>query len=283
MQRGAYVGAASRARNVIEGYDGAPAVVEALEIMADAYRKLGMADLATVADNVRSVNSSPDVVGAAAAAGAGLAMSQEGGGEQQRRGSTARDGRWEARIGLTSANSTTVDFAGGTTADIDGGLGFTAGLAYHYNDRLQFGSTFSYDQKDYVGQLAGADPGDTFAIEGSLDSMTLMVDGAYNFLTGPLTPFVSAGVGWSWVDTNISSEPPTVGCWWNPWWGYICTSYQNTRTVDGLAYEAGVGVRYDFSYNLVVDGSYKMRWVDFENATGKPSFDSFQLNLGWKF
>jgi len=42
--------------------------------------------------------------------------------------------------------------------------------------------------------------------------------------------------------------------------GYICTSYQNTRTVDGLAYELGVGMRYDFSYNLVVDGSYKMRW-----------------------
>jgi hypothetical protein len=42
-------------------------------------------------------------------------------------------------------------------------------------------------------------------------------------------------------------------------------------------------MRYDFSYNLVVDGSYKMRWVDFDNATGSPSFDGFQLNLGWKF
>jgi hypothetical protein len=26
-----------------------------------------------------------------------------------------------------------------------------------------------------------------------------------------------------------------------------------------------------------------MKWVDFENATGSPSFDGFQLNLGWKF
>ena len=60
MRRAAYIGAANRARNVLEVYDGAPAVAEALEIMAKAYRKLGMDDLATVADNVRSANVSPD-------------------------------------------------------------------------------------------------------------------------------------------------------------------------------------------------------------------------------
>ena len=32
-----------------------------------------------------------------------------------------------------------------------------------------------------------------------------------------------------------------------------------------------------------VDGAYRMRWVDFANATGTPSFDSLQLNFGWKF
>jgi hypothetical protein len=26
-----------------------------------------------------------------------------------------------------------------------------------------------------------------------------------------------------------------------------------------------------------------MRWMDFENATGTPSFDTLQLNLVWKF
>jgi outer membrane protein assembly factor BamD len=60
MKRGAYVGAANRARNVIETYDGAPAVVEALEIMAGAYRRLGIDDLARVADNVLRENASPD-------------------------------------------------------------------------------------------------------------------------------------------------------------------------------------------------------------------------------
>ena len=110
-----------------------------------------------------------------------------------------------------------------------------------------------------------------------------MFDVQYTFLTGPVTPYVAAGVGWAWVDTNIATEPPEIGCWWHPWWGYVCTTFQDTRTFDGLAYELGAGVRYDFNDVLAADGSYRMRWVDFANATGSPSFDGFQLNLIWKF
>jgi outer membrane protein assembly factor BamD len=60
MKRGAYVGAANRAKGVIENYDGAPAVTEALQIMASAYRKLGLNDLAKVTDSVLAANVSPD-------------------------------------------------------------------------------------------------------------------------------------------------------------------------------------------------------------------------------
>jgi len=63
MKRGAYVGAASRARGVIEVYDGAPAADDALAIMAEAYRRLGVNDLAAVAENVRKANALPDAVG----------------------------------------------------------------------------------------------------------------------------------------------------------------------------------------------------------------------------
>lgn len=42
MRRGAYIGAAQRANECIEQYDGAPAVREALQIMMQAYQKLGL-------------------------------------------------------------------------------------------------------------------------------------------------------------------------------------------------------------------------------------------------
>jgi outer membrane protein assembly factor BamD len=283
MTRGAYVGALNRARGLIETYDGAPAVTGALKVMEKAYRELDMGDLALVAQQVRAENASPDIVSPSAAA-AGLALSQgTGDGGRPPVRAALREGRWEGRLGASVTNTSDVDFKGGTAAEIDGGVGFALGVAYHYTDRLQLGSTFSYDQKDYEAEVAGDEPGESVAVKGSLDSMTLMVDFGYNFLAGPFTPFVTGGIGWSWVDTNIVNGLPDVGCWWDPWWGYICFSSANTRTIDGLTYEAGVGLRYDFSDIFAVDGAYRMRWVDFANATGTPSFDSLQLNFGWKF
>jgi outer membrane protein assembly factor BamD len=52
MKRGAYLAAAQRAQRAIEQYDGAPAVQSALEIMMDAYGRLGLTDLK---DNVEKV------------------------------------------------------------------------------------------------------------------------------------------------------------------------------------------------------------------------------------
>lgn len=61
MSRGAWLAAASRARIVVEQYDGAPAVAESLKIMLDAYRELGMRDQA---DDIRLVLASnyPDTL-----------------------------------------------------------------------------------------------------------------------------------------------------------------------------------------------------------------------------
>jgi outer membrane protein assembly factor BamD len=60
MKRGAYVGAANRARGVIETYDGAPATLPALSLMAEAYRKLGIDDMAVAIDGVLARNTPPN-------------------------------------------------------------------------------------------------------------------------------------------------------------------------------------------------------------------------------
>ena len=56
LTRGAYAGAINRAKYALENYDGAPAVRDALAIMSDAYKGLGMADLAADADKVLQEN-----------------------------------------------------------------------------------------------------------------------------------------------------------------------------------------------------------------------------------
>ncbi len=56
MKRGAYVGALNRAKFCIENYDGAPAVQPSMRILVQAYRNLGMMDLAQNAERVYADN-----------------------------------------------------------------------------------------------------------------------------------------------------------------------------------------------------------------------------------
>jgi len=56
MRRGAWIGAARRANECIEDYDGAPAVREALLIMVQAYDKLGLKERAAQAQAVYDFN-----------------------------------------------------------------------------------------------------------------------------------------------------------------------------------------------------------------------------------
>ncbi len=56
MRRGAHIAALNRASYVVRHYQRTPAVPEALEVMAAAYRELGMADLAGDIDRVYVAN-----------------------------------------------------------------------------------------------------------------------------------------------------------------------------------------------------------------------------------
>jgi outer membrane protein assembly factor BamD len=59
-KRGAYDAAAQRAQRTIEEYDGAPAVQDALEIMIDCYKRLGLKDLQNNVEQVYQANYHED-------------------------------------------------------------------------------------------------------------------------------------------------------------------------------------------------------------------------------
>jgi len=193
------------------------------------------------------------------------------------------DRPWETRLGANYQTTTDVDFDGGTTAEFNSNLGFLVGIGYDLSDHFEVGANFSYYERDFDANIAGDVPGEVFPVSGGIDAMGAMFDLTYNLMSGPFTPFLVAGAGWNWVDTNIPSEPPQVGCWWNPWYGYICSGFQETKTVDGFTYQLGAGLRYRMNDSFSFSGSYRMSWVDFPKATGTPAFDGFQLVLGWGF
>lgn len=199
-----------------------------------------------------------------------------------------REGSWETTFGILFQNSSDADFQGGTTAEFDSDTSFVFGLGYHYTDNLEFGGRLGIGKTDYNASIAtdvNGDGGqDGFVdVRGDLEFTTLLLDATWNFMSGPFSPFVTGAIGWSWVDTNIATGPPQTGCWWDPWWGYVCSSFQDTRTLDGFSYQLGAGARYDITDTVAVHGSYRIQWIDFDKAKGTPDFDGFQLSFGWKF
>ena len=122
--------------------------------------------------------------------------------------SAERQGTWETSVGISFTNSTDADFNGGTSADFESDTGFRLAFDYHYTDNLQFGASIGLGQSDYSADIAGDAPGESFRARGDLEYWTLMGNAAYNFMDGPFTPFVTGGLGWSWVDTNIATDPP---------------------------------------------------------------------------
>jgi opacity protein-like surface antigen len=196
-----------------------------------------------------------------------------------------RSGSWEFIFDVNYQDGYDIDFDGGSSVDTDSDWGFGVGAAYHFTDRLQVQMLLDWLNADYDATIASGDtpPDPAFSVRGEYESFTPRVNVLYSFLDGDITPYVSAGIGWSFIDTNVPQGPPQTGCWWDPWWGYICTTYQNTRDTDEFAYQAGVGVRWDVTSGLTLKLGYDKEWIDLGNADSAPGFDVLRLGVAYRY
>ena len=192
-----------------------------------------------------------------------------------------RDERWEFSIGTFYQLSTSPEFETGTI-DTGNDFGFVTDFGYNFNDKLavDFGLQYAGVGYDAVGV---DEDGNDFNISGNYDTWNFFGNMIYHFSDGPFTPYIGGGIGYTWVDTNVPSGPPTTGCWWDPWWGYVCSTNYPTETSSAFSYQALIGLRYEFNYTTFLKFNYTSQWMDFSNAKGTPRFDVFMLEIGWMF
>ena len=191
---------------------------------------------------------------------------------------------WEAYGGLRLLFSESLDFNGGSAIETDDEVGLGFGFGYHLNERLLLGGDITFANVDYDGEVASVDiPGDSVGISGELETFGLSANATWHFLDGPLTPFVSASLGYLWVDTNIAEGPPQLGCWWDPWYGQICDVFVDTKSEDAFTYGLGIGLRWDFAQGWFGRLSYDERWTDIGEANGTPNFGGLRLDVGATF
>lgn len=199
--------------------------------------------------------------------------------------SAYRDKRWEFTIQARGVEGKDYAFDGGSTAQTKDALGFGLGVSYNVNPHLNIGGEFLWVSQDYTAnvQPAPGNPNPAYTGRGNVDIGSFMLNATWHVLAGPFTPYLSAGFGSTTVDSNIPSGPPGSFCWWYPWGGYYCGTYVPTATETSFSYNAGAGIRWDFSRDMFMRFGAQQQWTDFTGTTESyPSNTVWRLELGFK-
>jgi opacity protein-like surface antigen len=199
--------------------------------------------------------------------------------------SAHRDKRWEFTLQMQGIAGNDYTFQGGSSAETKDALGFGLGISYNVNPHLNIGGEFVWVSQDYTAtvQPAPGNPSAAFSGRGNVDIGAFMLNATWNVLAGPLTPYLSAGIGSATVDSNIPSGPSGTYCWYYPYGGYYCGVYTPTYSETSVSYNAGVGIRWDFSREMFMRFGAQQQWTDFSSTVDSyPSNIVVRLELGFK-
>jgi opacity protein-like surface antigen len=198
--------------------------------------------------------------------------------------SSSRAGSNEFYISPIFTNSQSRSFDGGTTARTDDGYGFGVGFARNFTPNLSAGVELAWSQAYYRTTLqpVAGNPSAPLNSSGYIDTGSLRFVGTWNILTTPLTPFLTGGLGWTHVYTDLPSGPPQNSCWYYPWWGPVCTTYVPTQNTTKFAYNAGAGLRWDLGPYLI-RGMALAQKLDQGGAQGDNTWTQIRFDFGMRF
>ena len=197
---------------------------------------------------------------------------------------TSRNRRNEFYGGPVFTDGKSYSFDGGSNAHTDTGVGLTLGWLHNFNPHMAAGVEIEWSEQDYRATVQPG-PGNTFGaqqINGTIESRTIRFLGTYHFSERAFTPYVTGGLGWSWVDTNIPSGLPENVCWYYPWWGTYCSTFVPTHNTTKFSYSLGAGLRYDYG-KAVFRGQIHAQWIDFGGNYGSSYATQYRIDFGTKF
>lgn len=189
-----------------------------------------------------------------------------------------RYGAWELAFQYNRVGSDSIPGVTRSALDTDGGSGWGTSIGYNLNNKLLLTMAFTGTRQDYATNVNTTDGNRT--LNGELDVMGTHFNGTWHFLPGGITPFVTLGIGWANVDSNIRSRIPQTECWWDPWWGYTCSDYYPTFNQTNTSASAAVGMRWDFHTRFFTRVSYGKLWLNLDDGNGAaPAVLRFEIGM----
>ncbi len=189
-------------------------------------------------------------------------------------------------VGLYVMNSGSLSLSGeensGLNIDSEYGWGFWGN--YNFTNRFALGFDFNWVRPDYDATFVPEnDPTSPVTISHQLSIFSIQGKGTFHFVEGPISPYIEGGFGWTNVDSNVAEGPPTTGCWWDPWWGYICRPFFSTYSESLTSYSLAGGLRWDVNETYGLRASYGVLELDTSSRTENASFDMWRVDFSWRF
>jgi opacity protein-like surface antigen len=191
---------------------------------------------------------------------------------------------WEWSIAAIYQDSASSGAEGGSNLKLDNELGLGVNFGYNFTDKLYLGGDFEWLRPDFSATIISDEliP-QRQTINHTMSQFNGRIKGTLTFLSSPLSPFVEAGIGWSYFDSNVADGPPLTGCWWHPWWGYICENFYSTFSSTEFSYGGALGLRYIMRGGMTLKLSVNQYWIDVGDAGGDPELNAARLEVGWSF
>jgi len=196
----------------------------------------------------------------------------------------SRDGRWEGSVILAYQTGLDQSYEGGSELNVDSTMGWGLSFAWNWTDKWNLAYRYQSTNPNYTALIVPEEGSIEVprTIEHEMSKSTHQFNVTYNFSRKAFTPFVVAGIGWSKLDSNVpTTAVPGVGCWWDPWWGYICFADWKTYNTSQFTYNLGAGLRWDINNILFTKASYVREFLSAEN--GSINLDTAVWEVGFMF
>ena len=196
---------------------------------------------------------------------------------------TVRSGKEEFSAKVSYLDTMVIEGQNNSQVDLTDDVGFAFEFGYNYSEHLNISLELSYNQPGYTATVITdeADPREIIS-RNILDVWNSQLNATYNFFANEFTPFISAGLGWSYMDSRLATGQHDGFCVWDPWYGYVCGEVQDTYDVYNFSYNVKAGLRWDIDDNLFLIANYGTYWYDFDYAKTINS-ETVQLQVGMKY
>lgn len=190
----------------------------------------------------------------------------------------SRAGQWEFSVQTRYMTSSDFSGDGGSELSLEDDLGWGFGFGYNISDKFNLGFSFTWRAVSYDAVIVDADdPQSTDRYSDWLDTASIMINGEYTILRSRIAPYVSGSVGWMAIDTNLYAGSH-YDCWWDPWWGYVCSGHDLSYGDDAFNWALGAGARIELTHSAFLRVGYEHGWIDGDTFDGK---NMLRIDIGF--